>query len=291
MKVFCLGAGYSARAAAQRVLAAGGEVTGTSRSEDGCARLRTGGLSAVRFEGGAPDDAMAAALEAATHVLVSIAPEPDPQIGDTFLDDVRALIARRSLKPELVTYLSTVGVYGDHDGAWVDEDTECRPVSARSKARRIAEDAWLEWARAADIRCHVYRLSGIYGPGRSPVSRLKAGKSRRIVKPGQVFNRIHVEDIASAVMAGFAGRGRFAIYNVTDDLPAPPQDVIAFAAEQLGMPVPPAVDFETADLTPMARSFYGENKRVSNARMRDNLGVVLAFPTYREGIGALAAKS
>ena len=234
---------------------------------------------------------MTAALSEATHVLVSIAPEPDPDVGDRFLDDVRAQIAGRTTPVRLVTYLSTVGVYGDHDGAWVDETTECRPVSARSKARRVAEEAWLGWAQAAGIRCHVYRLSGIYGPGRSPVSRLKAGKSRRIVKPGQVFNRIHVDDIASAVLAGIEGRGRYDLYNVTDDMPAPPQDVIAYAAECLSVRPPPAVDFATADLSPMARSFYGENKRVSNTRMRDDLGVELAYPTYREGIRALADQS
>ncbi|MEO1265773.1 MAG: SDR family oxidoreductase [Pseudomonadota bacterium] len=286
-KLVCIGAGYSARPVAEEMRARGWDVAGTSRSDDGVAGLKARGLEAVRFADGVVNDDLGVLLDAASHVLVSVAPDPDPAVGDSALEPVRARLAARATAP-WVGYLSTVGVYGDHEGAWVDETTAPRPASQRSKARVATETAWMDWADAASAPLQIYRLSGIYGPGRSPVDRLRAGKARRLVKPGQVFNRIHVDDIRAAVIAGLDGCGTHRVYNVTDDLPAPPQDVIAYAADCLGIAPPPEIDFATADLSPMARSFYGENKRVANARMKDDLGVALSFPTYREGIAALA---
>ncbi|MEM1307340.1 MAG: SDR family oxidoreductase [Pseudomonadota bacterium] len=288
--LLCLGAGYSARAAAARARDTGWQVAGTSRSNDGLDRLARSGMTPIQFDGSTPSPTLSDAIATATHILVSIAPDPDAATADC--DPVLA-----TLWPEIagashltwVGYLSTVGVYGNHDGAWVDETTVCRPVSKRSVARVAAEQMWLDRAAAqTQWRLHIYRLSGIYGPGRNPIARLKAGTARRLIKPGQVFNRIHVDDIAQAVMAGLSGRGAHAVYNVTDNEPAPPQDVITHAAELMSLPVPPDQPFETADLTPMARSFYGENKRVANARMTGDLGITLAHPTYREGLAAIA---
>ena len=201
-----------------------------------------------------------------------------------FRDDLAAL-------PELawIGYLSTVGVYGDCQGQWVDETAPARPTSERSLRRVRAENAWLAFGSESGRRVEIFRLAGIYGPGRNVIDNLKAGTARRIVKAGQVFNRIHVEDIAGVLAAAIDGRGVHNIYNVSDDEPAPPQDVIACAAELLGLPVPPDIPFEQAGLTGMAGSFWAENKRVSNARIKNALGVTLAYPTYREGLRAILA--
>ncbi|MEO1719081.1 MAG: SDR family oxidoreductase [Pseudomonadota bacterium] len=285
----CLGAGFSARHVAARAIAGGWQVSGTTRAETGFQRLIDHGIAPLVFDGATASPALGAAIKTASHILVSIAPDADAPTHtcDPVLTHLWPLI-READQLEWIGYLSTVGVYGDHDGNWVDETTVCRPVSKRSIARVAAEQQWLDRASAqTQWRLQIFRLSGIYGPGRNPMEKLKAGRSRRIIKPGQVFNRIHAEDIASAVMAGASGAGTHAIYNVTDHEPAPPQDVIAFAAELVGLPVPPDQPFETAEMTPMARSFYGENKRVSNARATGDLGLTLIYPTYREGLRGL----
>lgn len=286
--LLCIGAGYSARAVAEAVIAAGGTVVGTSRTPEGAARLAERGIDGLVFNADSDLQPIRAALARATHVLVSVAPDPGSDTPDPTLARLAADLAAAG-HLDWIGYLSTVGVYGDHNGGWVDETTEPAPRSPRSVARLAAEDAWRALADASTWRLHIYRLAGIYGPGRSPLQKIRNGTARRIIKPGQVFNRIHAADITQAVLAGMAGRGTDTVYNVTDDEPAPPQDVIAFAAECAGLPVPAAIEFKAAELSPMARSFYGENKRVSNARLRDELGVVLRFPTYREGIRALAA--
>jgi nucleoside-diphosphate-sugar epimerase len=226
------------------------------------------------------------ALAAATHVLVSVPPGPD---ADPVLrwhgDD---LAGARNVR--WVGYLSTVGVYGDWQGAWVDEDSPARPVSARSRWRLAAEHAWRAFGERSGRRLLIFRLAGIYGPGRSAIDNLKTGTARRIVKPGQVFNRIHVDDLAAVLAAAMTTDGsQHETYNVADDEPAPPQDVVAFAAGLLGFPPPPEIPFEQAELSPMAASFYGENKRVKNERMKRVLDVTLAYPTYREGLRAIAA--
>ena len=184
-------------------------------------------------------------------------------------------------------YLSTTGVYGNHDGGWVDEDTPLTPSTRRGKLRVATEAAWQALAAEAGLPLHIFRLAGIYGPGRGPFAKVRDGTARRIIKAGQVFSRIHVDDIAQVLAASINRPNPGAIYNLCDDDPAPPQDVIARAAELLGLPVPPAVDFDTAEMTPMARSFYAESKRVRNDRIKDALEVTLIYPDYRAGLQAL----
>jgi hypothetical protein len=221
------------------------------------------------------------ALAGADLVLIAIPPDEN---GDPVLRYFRAELA--AANPKSVVYLSTVGVYGDHGGAWVDETSECRPVSKRSTERLAAETEWRRFASEAGVPVAIVRLAGIYGPGRGPFEKIRQGSARRIIKPGQVFNRIHVDDIAQIVEAAFARRAD-GIFNGVDDEPAPPEDVLAYAAGLLGRSPPPSVPFESAELSPMARSFYGESKRVRNDKMKRGLGVQLAYPTYREGLAAV----
>lgn len=275
MKLFVFGVGFSSKAFIEEVRTQFDWIGGTTRSAEKAETLRAMGIEPFLFDGTAKGDGIAEALRTATHVLVSIAPS---ETGDPVLlqhgDDLK------TSKPNWIGYLSTVGVYGNHDGAWVDEDTECRPVSRRSVQRMAAETDWLEFSASTQVPVQIFRLSGIYGPGRNAFENFRKGKARRLVKPGQVFNRIHVADIAGAVSAAMSSPTT-RIFNVTDDEPAPPQDVVTFAADLLGVEAPPEIPFETADLTPMARSFYGENKRVSNRRVKDELGYTFRFPNYR----------
>lgn len=283
-RLVVFGCGYSAR---RFVELHGGEfdaVDVTTRSAETADRLTADGLHAHLFDGWRTGEALAAAVGRATHLLASAAPT---DAGDPVLIGAGdALAAAGDLA--WIGYLSTIGVYGDAQGGWVDETTPPAPENERARRRVAAERAWLDFAAGKDAVVQIFRLAGIYGPGRSAVENLRAGAARRLIKPGQVFNRIHVDDIAAAVAAGIAHPHVGPIVNVTDDEPAPPQDVVAFAAGRLGLPVPPDIAFETAELTPMARSFYASNKRVSNRVLREELGVALAFPTYREGIAALA---
>ena len=237
--------------------------------------------TSVRGMGVAPT--LEAALEKATHVLVSIAPD---EAGDPVLRHFGAELA--AAKPLSVVYFSTVGVYGDHNGAWVSEESACRPASKRSRQRLAAERAWREFSEQPGLPVAIIRLAGIYGAGRGPFEKIRRGMARRIVKPGQVFNRIHVDDIAAIVEAALTQKAD-GVLNGSDDEPAPPQDVLAYAADLLGVQPPPEVAYDDADLTPMARSFYGENKRVRNDRIKRKLGVRLAHPTYREGLRAVLA--
>ena len=286
MTLFCFGAGYSARVLAAGLIADGWRVIGTSRSADGMARLAADGIVPVRFDGEARSQAVVDALGEASHVLVSVSPDsedaagPDPVLRHHAPDLLAAPV-------RWVGYLSTTGVYGDCDGAWVDETMEPTPLSRRSRQRVAAERAWRALAARASWRLQIFRLAGIYGPGRSPLDRVRTGAQQRVIKSGQVFNRIHVDDIARAVRAGMDGAGTFDVYNVSDDEPAPPQDVVTEAARLLGIAPPPEVAYADADLGPMARSFYDENKRVRNDRLKRDLGVELAYPTYREGLKSL----
>ncbi|UWQ58434.1 SDR family oxidoreductase [Leisingera caerulea] len=267
--LLCLGFGYTARALAPRLLAQGWRVIGTSRevaAGDGAEMITWPGQDVP--------------LDGVTHILNSIGPNAD---GDPVL---AALGDRIAAAPDLewVGYLSTTAVYGHHDGAWVDENTPVTPSSQRGDWRALAE---AQWQAIHGLPLHIFRLAGIYGPGRGPFAKLMAGKARRIIKPGQVFSRIHVDDIAQVLAASIAQPRPGAIYNVCDDDPAPPQDVLGHAAELLGLPMPAEVPFDEAGMTPMARSFYGENKRVRNRRIKDELGVELLYPTYREGLRAV----
>jgi nucleoside-diphosphate-sugar epimerase len=180
-------------------------------------------------------------------------------------------------------------VYGDHGGAWIDETAPPNPTSARSRRRLAAEEAWLALGRRTGKPVQVFRLAGIYGPRRNPLAQLAAGTATRIVKPGQIFNRIHVDDIAAALAASLDRPRAGAVYNVADDEPAPPQDVVAYAASLAGVVPPAEIPFDEASLSPMARSFYAETKRVSNRLLKQELGLTLRYPTYREGLAALRA--
>jgi len=224
-------------------------------------------------------------LDGVTHVLSSVGPNEE---GDPVIAALRDELAKRAAAGQFdwVGYLSTTAVYGDQGGAWVDEETPVSPSSRRGDWRAQAE---AEWQAIPDLPLHIFRLAGIYGPGRGPFAKLMAGKARRIVKPGQVFSRIHVEDIATVLEASIDRPNPGAIYNVCDDEPAPPQDVLGYGAELLGLPVPAEVPFDEAGMTPMARSFYGENKRVRNTRIKEELGVALAYPDYRVGLRAVKA--
>ncbi|APX13044.1 SDR family oxidoreductase [Tateyamaria omphalii] len=271
------GHGYSAKALSALLIPQGWRVIGTTRSADKAEALRATGVEPLIF----PGDDVDAAMDAATHVLISAGPDAD---GDPVLRAVGDQIRARAGRFDWVGYLSTTGVYGDHGGGWVDEETPLVPSTRRGQWRRDAEAAW---AAIPDLPLHIFRLAGIYGPGRGPFAKVRAGTARRIIKPNQVFSRIHVEDIAQVLAASIARPAPGTAYNVCDNDPAPPEDVIEHAAHLLGLPIPPAEDFETAEMTPMARSFYAESKRVRNNRIKDALGVELIYPSYKEGLAAL----
>ncbi|HET6388507.1 SDR family oxidoreductase [Hyphomicrobium sp.] len=283
-RLFCFGLGYCAGALSRRLIPQGWTVAGTTAHADKVERLASEGVEPFFFDGTGALHDVAEAMQGATHVLLSIPPDAqgDPALrhyGD-------AIAATPSIR--WIGYFSTVGVYGDAAGNWVDETSATQPGTERGQRRLQAENGWSDFARKAGKTLVIYRLPGIYGPGRSAIDQLKAGTARRIFKPGQLTNRVHVEDIATAVEASLDHPAGVHIFNVTDDLPAPPQDVIAYGAELLGVPCPPATDPSDADLSPTARSFYIENKKVSNARMKSELGVKLAYPTYIEGLKSIA---
>ena len=284
--ILSFGHGYSAQALSRILLPQGWQITGTTRSEVKAEALADQGVAPLIFPGdgdGDGDGDVADAIAQASHLLISAGPDAS---GDPVLNAVGDMISARARQFEWVGYLSTTGVYGDHQGAWVDENTPLTPSTRRGQWRKDAEEAW---HAVPGLPLHIFRLAGIYGPGRGPFAKVRDGTARRIVKTGQVFSRTHVEDIAQVLAASIAQPAPGTAYNICDDDPAPPQDVIAHAAELLGAPVPPAIPFETAEMTPMARSFYAESKRVRNDRIKDELGVQLRFRTYREGLAALLA--
>jgi nucleoside-diphosphate-sugar epimerase len=282
-RLFCFGLGYSAQALARSVRAQGWTVAGTTRSEDARAALAADGIEAHLFDRERPLANAASVLAGTTHLLASVPPDDE---GDPVIDRCREAIA--ALDAQWIGYLSTTGVYGDRGGAWVDEASDLRPIGTRGRRRVEAEEGWLDLWRRHGRPVHLFRLAGIYGPGRGPFEQVRTGTARRVIKPGQVFSRIHVEDIVQVLEASMARPNPGAAYNVCDDEAAPPQDVIVEASRLLGVAPPPEVPFESAKLSPMARSFYDELKRVSNRRIREELGVRLRYPTYREGLAALA---
>jgi nucleoside-diphosphate-sugar epimerase len=267
-----LGHGYSARALARRLVHKGWRVIGTTRNPAKAEAFRAEGVEALLW----PAD-LGPALAEATHILASAAPDAK---GDPFLQAVPEIAGAGV---EWVGYLSTIGVYGDHQGGWVDEETPLTPMSDRGRQRVLSEGQWL----ATGLPVHVFRLAGIYGPGRGPFEKVRDGTARRIIKPDQVFSRCHVEDIAQVLEASIRQPAPGTAYNVCDDDPAPPEDVLSHAALLLGLPEPPAVPFDQADMSSMARSFYGESRRVRNDRIKRDLGVRLLYPTYRDGLAAL----
>ena len=278
--ILSFGHGYSAQALSRILLPQGWQITGTTRSEVKAEALADQGVAPLIFPGDGDGD-VADAIAQASHLLISAGPDAS---GDPVLNAVGDMISARARQFEWVGYLSTTGVYGDHQGAWVDENTPLTPSTRRGQWRKDAEEAW---QAVPGLPLHIFRLAGIYGPGRGPFAKVRDGTARRIVKTGQVFSRTHVEDIAQVLAASIAQPAPGTAYNICDNDPAPPQDVIAHAAELLGAPVPPAIPFETAEMTPMARSFYAESKRVRNDRIKTELGVKLLYPTYREGLAAL----
>jgi nucleoside-diphosphate-sugar epimerase len=282
LNLFVFGLGFSGREIARSAMAHGAKVSGTTRSPDKAARLKAAGIDAIVFSGARELDAIASQLSSCTHLVICAGPDED---GDPVLNVLGNQLRALGPKLEWIGYLSTVGVYGDHDGGWVNEETECRPVSQRSMERLKAEADWRKAATRAGVPLAILRLSGIYGPGRNTFMNLADGSAKRVIKTGQYFNRIHVADIAGAAL--FLGEKRAdGIFNVTDDEPAPPQDVVTHAAELMGIPPPPEIAFDEANLSPMARSFYGEVKRVSNRKIRQ-AGYDFQFPDYRTALDAM----
>ena len=274
-----IGHGYSAQALAKRLLPQGWRIVGTTRSADKMDEIAATGVEPFVW----PGADLGALLASFPNILVSAGPGPD---GDPVLNAAYDDIARAAPDLRWLGYLSTTGVYGDHGGGWVDENTPLTPSTKRGQARVEAE---VRWQGIPDLPLHIFRLAGIYGPGRGPFAKVRAGTARRIIKDGQVFSRIHVDDIALALDLSLHSPAPGAIYNLCDDDPAPPQDVIAHAAELLGVPVPPAIAIDDADMTPMARSFYAESKKVRNDLIKNTLGWSPTYPTYRAGLKAMLA--
>ena len=283
MKLFIFGLGYAAGSAADYQLARGATITATVRSPAKARSLARAEMTVQVFSPDYCDPRIEDDLVNSDGLLVSV---PPGEAGDPTLKAFSTIIAR-ARRLRWIGYLSTIGVYGDRNGQWVDESTPVSPTSERSISRVKAEQSWLDLGKRSDKAVHVFRLSGIYGPGRNQLIQLANGTARRIVKPGQVFNRIHVCDIARVLDASLKQPRAGAIYNVTDNEPAPPQEVVTFAASLLGRNPPVEIAIEDANLSPMGRSFYRENKRVSNALLTHELGVELQYPTYREGLTAL----
>ena len=282
-KLFCFGLGYSAMALSRRLGAREWRISGTCRSSRRRAALDALGVEAALFDGNAPMDPPEA-LAGTTHLLSSVPPDAE---GDPVLRRHAADLGR-TRTVEWVGYLSTTGVYGGRDGGWVDESSDTRPSGERSARRVTAERAWLEWGAEHGIAVQVFRLAGIYGPGRSALDRIRNGAARRIDKPGHFFSRIHVEDIATVLEASIAKPEAGGIYNVCDDEPAEPAEVVAYACELLGVEPPPLIPFSDAELSARARTFWADNRRVRNGRVKEKLDVELAFPDYRAGLRAIA---
>jgi nucleoside-diphosphate-sugar epimerase len=268
--ILFFGFGFSAEALARRLDPGDWQISGTSRSKEGAEAISDRGHQGIVF------DALQAIPADVSHIVSSVPPDGD---GDPVLRRFGREFASR--KTQWLAYLSTTGVYGDHAGAWTDENTPLTPNTERGQRRLAAETAWMA------VQAHVFRLAGIYGPGRNQLLSILNGTAKRIIKPGQVFSRIHVDDIAGILLASMAKPHPGRAYNVADDEPCPPQDVVAFAARLLDRPIPPDTPYAEATLSPMARSFYAESKRVSNARVKQELGYRLLYPSYRQGLAAL----
>jgi nucleoside-diphosphate-sugar epimerase len=279
--LFSYGHGYSAAALTELLQPNGWTITGTTRNPDKALILRKTGMNCIVT----PHDTLSEDIKKSTHLLISAAPTAD---GDPFLRDHLQHL-KDAKKLEWVGYLSTTGVYGDHEGGWVDETSQLTPATERGKARVAAEAQWIKAAKDLGLNLKIFRLAGIYGPGRGPFAKVRNGTARRIIKKNQIFSRIHVDDIAQVLMASINRPKSSQIFNVCDNVAAPPEDVIGYAAQLLGLPMPPAQDFETAQMTPMARSFYAESKKVKNDRIKSELGVELIYPDYKSGLTALLA--
>ena len=278
MNLFCFGLGYCADYLSAKLIKQGWQVSATCRTSQKAAVLEASGIRPVLLSG---KKVTVTDLGKADHILISVPPEQDG--SDPVINFAGAALAALQDQIKWVGYLSTTGVYGDHQGAWIDEETPAGLLSERGQ-RRVAAEA--QWA-ATGLPMHYFRLAGIYGPGRNSLRALQNGTARRVVKQGQVFSRIHLADITRILEASMANPNAGRAYSVCDDTPAPPQDVVTYAAELMGVSPPALQDFATAELSPMARSFYGENKRIRNNRIKEELGVSLEYPDYRAGLSAL----
>ena len=278
MNLFCFGLGYCADYLSAKLIKQGWQVSATCRTSEKAAVLKESGIRPVLLSG---KKVTVTDLDKADHILISVPPEQDG--SDPVINFAEAALAALQDQIKWVGYLSTTGVYGDHQGAWIDEETPAGLLSERGQ-RRVAAEA--QWA-ATGLPMHYFRLAGIYGPGRNSLRALQNGTARRVVKQGQVFSRIHLADITRILEASMANPNAGRAYSVCDDTPAPPQDVVTYAAELMGVSPPALQDFATAELSPMARSFYGENKRIRNNRIKEELGVSLEYPDYRAGLSAL----
>jgi nucleoside-diphosphate-sugar epimerase len=276
--LLCFGYGFTASELALKL--DGWKIWGTSRT----VKEYKSSVENIQFDGTTFSSSLLQISKQVTHILLSVPPgEQGDPVHAVLKDNLDAF-------PNLqwVGYLSTTGVYGNLDGGIASEETPRNPSGVRGQRRVDAEDQWLKLADEKGLPVHIFRLPGIYGPGRNQLVSLQKGKAHRIVKKGHVFSRIHVTDLAAILAASIKSPNPGRIYNIADDLPAPPQDVVTYAAELLGMDPPPLQDFETADLSPMARSFYSDNKTVSNTRIKDELGISLNFPNYKVGLKALS---
>ena len=276
--LLCFGFGYSARALAARLDKRAWKISATSRDPEGIAEINAQGFSGLVF------DSKLQIVPDVTHILVSAPPDEN---GDPVLRLFEEQLWKLSKQLRWVGYLSTTGVYGDRRGDWVDEDSPLEPNTARGHRRLEAERGWLKLHSDYGLPVHLFRLAGIYGPGRNQLLTVLNGSAKRIIKPGQIFSRIHVDDIAGVLAASMAKPNPGRAYNVCDDEPCPPQEVVEYAANLLDLPLPPEIPFEQAELSPMAKSFYADSKRVSNQRIKNELGYKLIYPTYREGLTAI----
>lgn len=276
-RIVLFGAGYSARAYVRHARTAA--IAGTTRTAGKHEMLRAHGITPLHFDGRKVTDELAGWLAEATAIVVSVAPDEE---GDPVLRAAGRLIEHEMPALQWIGYLSTLGVYGDHGGAWINERAETRPVSARSRWRLAAEQAWQALGERRAVPVALLRIAGIYGPGRNAFVRLSQGSARRIVKPGQVFNRIHVEDIGRAIALA-ALRKLAGPINLADGAPAPAEDVMAFAARLGGFGLPPEIPFESAAMSPMERSFYLENKRATPARLLAE-GFTFLYPDYASAL-------
>lgn len=283
--LFCFGLGYTATAMARILLQQGWKISGTCQAQDKQQALIDLGFEVVLFDGHRANDPVKALLNSATHILQSIAPDAD---GDPVLRVFGTeIIAAAAADLQWFGYLSTTAVYGDRQGGWVDETSRLKPAMPRGIWRAQAESLWYSHFEDDGLPVHIFRLAGIYGPGRNQLKKLLAGKARRIIRPGQFFSRIHVDDLAQTLLASIERPNPGSFYNVCDNEAVPPQEVIEFCAELLGIEAPPAELFDDAEMTAMARSFYSESKKVSNEKIKSELGIELKYPTYREGMKAL----
>lgn len=280
--LFCFGLGYSAKNLSEVLHRRGWQISGTSRNLQSVAKINEAGFTGYLFNDEThPEKSM---LDGVTHVLLSIPPNAK---GDPVYLALKDEIAERAGQFDWVGYLSTTGVYGDRNGGWVDEETPVAPSTERGEKRVLAEKQWLDLFETAGLMLHIFRLAGIYGPGSNQLEKVLSGKARRRIKPGQVFSRIHVDDITGILAASIEKPNPGRIYNVCDNEAAPPQDVVTYAAELLGIEPPPEIPFDPDQMTPMGLSFFAESKRVSNDRVKSELGYELKYPTYREGLQAL----